>query len=39
VCERTARQFENARIGGQNHRAEWAAILRKLDGRDPSFRN
>ncbi|HKT18699.1 MAG TPA: class II aldolase/adducin family protein, partial [Stellaceae bacterium] len=39
VCERTARQFENARIGGQSHRAEWAAILRKLDVRDSSFRN
>jgi ribulose-5-phosphate 4-epimerase/fuculose-1-phosphate aldolase len=38
VCEHTAQQFERARIAGQN-RTEWAAILRKLDERDPSFRN
>jgi ribulose-5-phosphate 4-epimerase/fuculose-1-phosphate aldolase len=39
VCERTAQQFENARLGGQNRRAEWDAILRKLDQLDPSFRH
>ncbi len=38
VCERTARQFEKARLTHQ-HRAEWNAILRKLDGIDSSFRN
>jgi len=38
VCEHTAQQFEKARLKHQ-HRAEWAAILRKLDGIDPSFRN
>jgi ribulose-5-phosphate 4-epimerase/fuculose-1-phosphate aldolase len=38
VCERTAQQFEKARIKHQ-HRDEWAAILRKLDHIDPSFRN
>ena len=38
VCERTAQQFERARARTQN-RAEWDAILRKLDGLDPTFRN
>ena len=38
VCERTAQQFDRQRVKGQG-RAEWAAILRKLDGIDPSFRN
>ncbi len=38
VCEHTAQQFERARATGQG-RTEWAAILRKLDERDPSFRN
>ncbi len=38
VCERTAQQFEKARLKHQNQ-AEWAAILRKLDNLDPSFRN
>ncbi len=38
VCEHTAQQFERARTTGQN-RTEWAAILRKLDERDPSFRH
>jgi ribulose-5-phosphate 4-epimerase/fuculose-1-phosphate aldolase len=38
VCERTAQQFEKARLKHQ-HRDEWAAILRKLDNIDPSFRN
>lgn len=38
VCEHTAQQFERARATDQN-RTEWAAILRKLDERDPSFRH
>jgi ribulose-5-phosphate 4-epimerase/fuculose-1-phosphate aldolase len=38
VCERTAQQFERARLTNQ-HRAEWDAILRKLDGIDSSYRN
>lgn len=38
VCERTAQQFDKQRIKGQG-RAEWAAILRKMDGIDSSFRN
>jgi ribulose-5-phosphate 4-epimerase/fuculose-1-phosphate aldolase len=38
VCERTAQQFEKQRAKGQG-RAEWAAILRKLDDLDPSFRD
>jgi ribulose-5-phosphate 4-epimerase/fuculose-1-phosphate aldolase len=38
VCEHTAQQFERQRQKNQG-RAEWAAILRKLDGIDPSFRN
>lgn len=37
VCERTAKQFDKQRAGGG--RTEWAAILRKLDRIDPSFRN
>lgn len=38
ICEHTARQFERQRVAGQG-RAEWTAILRKLDGIDPSFRD
>jgi ribulose-5-phosphate 4-epimerase/fuculose-1-phosphate aldolase len=38
VCERTAQQFERAREKGQG-RAEWAAILRRMDALDPSFRD
>ncbi|HVA14222.1 MAG TPA: class II aldolase/adducin family protein [Stellaceae bacterium] len=36
VCAHTAEQFNKPRPG--NGAAEWAAILRKLDGIDPSFR-
>lgn len=37
VCEHTAKQFDKQRASGGQ--AEWAAILRKLDTIDPSFRD
>jgi len=38
VCEHTAAQFEKQRAKNEG-RTEWAAILRKLDAIDPSFRD
>jgi len=38
VCEHTAQQFDKQRAKNQG-RTEWAAILRKLDSIDPSFRD